>query len=185
MTRLWLVRHGRAAAGWNADPDPDLDEVGRMQAERVADRLVSDVARAEVLTSPLLRCRSTASALATRWGIEPVIHDEIAEIPSPEGVAMADRVEWLRNAMAGTWTDLGEPFVDYRDNVVRFAHSVQVDAVLFTHFVAINAVLGAILGDDRLLVRRVDNCSVTILERGPDETLRIVVGGEEADSLIR
>jgi pimeloyl-ACP methyl ester carboxylesterase len=92
---------------------------------------------------------------------------------------------YVRNAMAGTWTDLGAPFVDYRDNVVRFAHSVQVDAVLFTHFVAINAVLGAILGDDRLLIRRVDNCSVTILEQEPDATLRIVVGGEEADSLIR
>ena len=36
MTRLWLVRHGRAAAGWNVDPDPDLDEVGREQADRVA-----------------------------------------------------------------------------------------------------------------------------------------------------
>ena len=33
MTRLYLVRHGRAAAGWNTDPDPGLDVIGQGQAE--------------------------------------------------------------------------------------------------------------------------------------------------------
>ena len=36
MTRLYLVRHGRAAAGWDTDPDPGLDEIGRGQAQAVA-----------------------------------------------------------------------------------------------------------------------------------------------------
>ncbi len=30
--RLVLVRHGRAAAGWDTHPDPALDDVGRAQA---------------------------------------------------------------------------------------------------------------------------------------------------------
>ena len=28
MTRVYLVRHGRAAAGWDTDPDPGLDALG-------------------------------------------------------------------------------------------------------------------------------------------------------------
>ena len=32
MTRVYMVRHGRAAAGWNVDPDPALDELGRRQS---------------------------------------------------------------------------------------------------------------------------------------------------------
>jgi broad specificity phosphatase PhoE len=185
MTRLWLVRHGRAAAGWNVDPDPNLDDVGRDQALRVADRLATEARGAAVLTSPLARCRETALPIASRLGTEPVVRPQLTEIPSPEGIALAGRVEWLRAAMAGTWADLGEPWVGYRDGVVRFVASQSVDAVLVTHFVAINAVLGVVVGDDRLVVRRPDNCSVTILERDDDLTLRLVEDGREADTLIR
>ena len=38
--RLHLVRHGRAAAGWNVDRDPVLDELGQQQAVDVAQLLV-------------------------------------------------------------------------------------------------------------------------------------------------
>lgn len=185
MTRLWLVRHGRAAAGWNVDPDPDLDEVGREQADRVADRLAFEARGATVLTSPLVRCRSTATPIAARLGVEPIVRPEISEIPSPEGVDMADRIDWLRGAMAGTWADLGAPWVGYRDELVQFVRSRNADAVLVTHFVAINAVIGAVLGDDRLVTRRLDNCSVTILERDDESRLRLVEGGHEADTLVR
>ncbi|MEY4230069.1 MAG: hypothetical protein RLZZ362_918, partial [Actinomycetota bacterium] len=41
MTRLYLVRHGRATAGWDVDPDPGIDELGRSQAAAVADRLAA------------------------------------------------------------------------------------------------------------------------------------------------
>ena len=36
MTRLILVRHGRAAGGWDDDLDPGLDDLGRAQAEAMA-----------------------------------------------------------------------------------------------------------------------------------------------------
>ena len=36
MTRVYMVRHGRAAAGWNVDPDPGLDDLGRSQSLAVA-----------------------------------------------------------------------------------------------------------------------------------------------------
>ena len=55
MTRLYLVRHGRAAAGWDTDPDPGLDPLGVHQAERMADELGPRGPLA-LISSPLLRC---------------------------------------------------------------------------------------------------------------------------------
>jgi broad specificity phosphatase PhoE len=47
MPTLYLVRHGRAAARYDEDHDPGLDDIGRRQAQAAADRL-----------APLGRCRS-------------------------------------------------------------------------------------------------------------------------------
>jgi broad specificity phosphatase PhoE len=55
---------------------------------------------------------------------------------------------------------------------------------VFSHFIAINAVIGACLGDDRLVVRRLDNTSVTVVEVD-DGTVRLIEAGHEADTLIR
>lgn len=181
MTLVRLVRHGRAAAGWDADPDPDLDDVGREQAATVAAVLAPATT---IVTSPLQRCRSTAAAFAAGQGLEPVVEPRVAEIPSPDGVAMGGRVEWLRAAMRGTWAELGPRYTAYRDEVVETVRGLPDGTVVFSHFVAINAVVGACLADDRLVIRSLDNCSVTTVEVGPGG-LRLVEGGHEADTLIR
>lgn len=189
MARVRLVRHGRATAGWDIDPDPGLDELGREQARRLAERLgpLGDGARdgaPYLVTSPLRRCRETAVPLAERWGVEPVVEPAVAEIPSPEGVAMGERVAWLRAAMAGTWSELGDRYTAYRDGVLEAVAALPDGAVVVSHFVAINAVIGACLGDDRLLLRSLDNTSVTVVDVSP-EGLALVEAGHEADTLIR
>ncbi len=183
MTRLYLVRHGRAAAGWDTDPDPGLDEIGQRQAVALAARLAPS-GPLPILTSPLRRCQETATPLATTWSVEPVIEPGVAEIPSPEGVAMADRIDWLRIAMQGTWGDLGTRYVAYRDQVVRVLAGIPAHTVVFSHFVAINAAIGAATGDDRLVVRSLDNCSVTVMDV-VGGALQLVESGHEADTLIR
>ena len=183
MTRLHLVRHGRATAGWDTDPDPGLDALGLDQATTVARRL-APLGPLSILSSPLLRCRQTAAQLAEIWQIDARIEPAVAEIPSPEGIAMAERVEWLREAMVGTWLDLGARYVTFRDGVVSFLSGLAVDSVIFSHFIAINAAIGAALGDDRLVIRRLDNCSVTIIDV-TDGALQLVESGDEADTLIR
>jgi broad specificity phosphatase PhoE len=183
VTRLYLVRHGRAAAGWNTDPDPGLDDLGHRQANDVAQRL-APLGPLTILTSPLLRCRQTAAHLAEVWQTEALIEPLVAEIPSPEGVAMADRVEWLRTAMAGTWHQLGPRYVTFRDDVVSFLSGLDADSVVFSHFIAINGAIGAAVGDDRLVVRSLDNCSVTVID-AVDGALQLVESGHEADTLIR
>ena len=183
MTRLYLVRHGRASAGWDTDPDPGLDEFGRSQAAAVAARLTPR-GPMPILTSPFLRCRQTAAALAQQWLVEARVEPGIAEIPSPEGVAMADRIEWLRVAMAGRWTDLSPRYLAYRDQVVTSLSGLADDSVVFSHFVAINVAIGSSLADERLVIRSLDNCSVTVIDV-VDGALQLVESGHEADTLIR
>lgn len=182
MSLIRFVRHGRAAAGWSDSRDPSLDDVGRRQAADVA-RELSSLGPVSLVTSPLARCRETAAAIAEALGVEPEVRDEVAEIPSPEGVAMADRSAWLRDALAATWTELGEPFGAYRTRLLDYVSSIDRDTVCVTHFVAINAVIGAATGDDRLLVASLDNCSVTTVEVADTLVLRSI--GREADTLIR
>jgi len=70
MTRLFLVRHGQSE--WNAagriqgQIDIQLDETGCRQAELIADRLAAEPVAA-VYSSPLLRAKSTAEAIADRF----------------------------------------------------------------------------------------------------------------------
>ena len=187
MTLIYMVRHGRASAGWDVAVDPDLDEIGQHQAERVAEELTSlaNPHPLTIVTSPLARCQQTARPLATLWDIEPIVNPLVAEIPSPEGVAMDKRVDWLRMAMTKTWTELGDRYTAYRDALVNYVTSLNTDTVIFSHFVAINAVIGHATQDDQVLTMSLDNCSVTVFERNPDNTLTLQRGGREADTLIR
>lgn len=182
--RVTLVRHGRATAGWDVDPDPGLDDLGVSQAAAMAAAVAAGGPQA-LVTSPLRRCRETSVPLAAAWGAEPVVDERVREIPSPEGYAMGERVGWLRAAMAGTWADLGERYTAYRDAIVAAVAGCPVDTVIVSHFVAINAVIGACLGDDRLVIASLDNCSRTVVEVGDRGGLRLVEHGHEADTLIR
>jgi broad specificity phosphatase PhoE len=72
---LFLIRHAPTAATRAAafSADEPLDERGREQAAAVADVLP---ARAEVLSSPLLRARQTAEAA----GLDATVEEALAEV---------------------------------------------------------------------------------------------------------
>jgi probable phosphomutase (TIGR03848 family) len=70
MATLLLVRHGRTTANAGGllagrTPGVELDEVGRNQVARTAERLAG-VPLAAVVSSPLVRCRQTADAIVAR-----------------------------------------------------------------------------------------------------------------------
>ena len=185
--QIALVRHGRASGGWDTALDPDLDDLGRRQAADVANELdqVFVGKEVEIISSPLLRCRQTASTFAKLRLLPVRVCGEVTEIPSPNGVAMAERVAWLREVMQGRWSDLDENYLVFRDRLVEFVRAIERDTVIFSHFVAINAVIGALTNDDRLVIRSLDNCSVTLLECDSKGKLWIAQSGHEADTLIR
>jgi broad specificity phosphatase PhoE len=181
--RLVLVRHGRAAAGWDTDPDPGLDDVGRAQARELASELGPEATR-PIVSSPMRRCQETAAPFAVAWGVEPVVDDAVAEIPSPLDVPMEARVGWLRAAITKEWADLGPRHTSWRDGVVARLLAIAEPTIVISHFVAINAVIGAATGDDRVLIRHLDNCSRTVVDVAGGR-LHLLEPGREAGTLIR
>ena len=182
MPRLVLVRHGQAAASWDADLDPGLDDIGRAQAEAAADAL-DPLGPLPIVVSPLRRTLETAAPLAARWGVEPVVDERVAEIPSPTD-DLAERGAWLAKAMAGTWSELGGRWSSWRDELVAGLLAIPGDAVVVTHFIAINAVVGCATGNDSVVCFAPGNASRTILETGGG-LLRVVELGDEARTVVR
>ena len=97
---------------------------------------------------------------------------------------MTERVEWLRITMSGTWSVLEPRYSAFRDGVVACLAAMTTDTVVSSHFIAINAAIGAACHDDRVVIRSLDNCSITIVDV-VDGQLHLVEGGHEADTLIR
>jgi broad specificity phosphatase PhoE len=62
---------------------------------------------------------------------------------------------------------------------------IREDTVIFSHFIAINAVIGAATGDDRVVIASLDNCSVSEFEVDSTGRITLVRSGGEADTLIR
>ncbi|MDQ6698397.1 MAG: histidine phosphatase family protein [Actinomycetota bacterium] len=179
--RVHLVRHGRAAAGWGEDRDPGLDEVGRAQAAELATQ-VSGIGPMAVLSSPFQRAQQTAAPLAERWGVEPVLEPMVGEIPSPTE-DLAERSAWLRDALRSRWADLGATVIEWRARLLATLLGLPTDTVVFTHFVAINAVVGAAGDDAALIVFAPANASHTVIDIRAGE-LSLVQLGRQADSAV-
>ncbi len=158
--------------------DPGLDDVGRAQAHAVAETLKA-LGPLPILTSPLARTQQTAAPLAKLWNTLPVIEDAVAEIPSPKGMTLEERVLWLRKLMAGSWRDVSPQLAAWREHCIATVAAIPRDTVVFSHYVAINVIAGAALDDDRVVVFSPDNCSVTIFETD-GSTLRLIEKGAEA-----
>lgn len=178
MARIYMVRHGRAEAGFEESMDPGLDALGHSQAEAVAEKLRS-LGPLPILSSPLRRTRETAAPLAKLWNVQPAIEKAVAEIPSPWGMTLDGRVAWLRKLMAGSWRDVSRDLAEWREDCVAAITEVSGDTVVFSHYVAINVIAGAATGDHRVVAFSPDNCSVTIFETD-GQSLRLIEKGHEA-----
>ena len=102
----------------------------------------------------------------------------MAEIPSP-GLDLVERAQWLRKFMAGSWRDAAPPLAQWRENVIAALAGLSADAVIFSHYVALNVAMGAATGDDRVTVFSPENCSISIFET-VDGKLTLIERGREA-----
>jgi broad specificity phosphatase PhoE len=177
---IYLIRHGEPAAGWGAHPDPGLSELGHRQASAAAETLAEAGAK-RAIVSPLQRCRETASpfekAMETHARIEP----SVGEIITPAGIE--DRAAWLKDVMVGRWTGVGPEFDAWRAGVLGAVEKVQDETAVFSHFFAINVIVGLLTGDDRVVIFRPAHCSITKLERRGGK-LAIGELGLEAASVV-
>ena len=181
MATLYLVRHGKAAAGFDGHLDPGLDDLGRQQARIAAEEL----ARLNPMTlysSPLARAQETAIPLARRWEATPIIEPRVAEIPSPTTDLNA-RTTWLRQVMQDRWSNLPEALQSWRQNLIDCLLEMPQDSVVFCHFIAINVAVGRARGEDAMLVFRPDNGSITRLSTDSGQ-LKLESLGKEADTKV-
>ena len=182
MSRLILVRHGEAAAGWGEDRDPGLSEEGRRQAEAMA-AAVAPVGPLPIIVSPLRRTRETAAALERMWATTATVDSGVGEITSPID-DLSERTTWLREFMAGTWDAAGADHTSWRLEVLDALGSIDEDTVVVTHFIAINAAVGAATGDRRVVSFMPGNCSRTVLDVDASGRLSLVELGGEALTVV-
>ena len=163
-------------------PIPGLDDVGQAQAAAAA-ATMAPLGPMPLVCSPLRRTRETAAPLAQAWGTTPIIEPRVGEIQSPMD-DLVERGAWLRRALAGRWADLGTEHRAWRDDLLVALGALEHETTVITHFVAINAVLGAALGDDRFVVRSVGNASITVVEHHGDRILLVREPGEAPTTVL-
>jgi broad specificity phosphatase PhoE len=188
MSRVYLIRHAKPSATWGGDDDdPGLDELGHAQAKRAAEALLAlppEHRPTRVVSSLLRRCQETARPFAEAIGAAVEIDPAVGEIPSPSALSPEERGPWLRNAFGGTWADIrGDLDYDaWRGQVVRAVASRE-QAAVFSHFVAINAVLTALAGEPQVISLRPDHASISVLELS-DGALSVIERGPEAATQV-
>ena len=188
MSRVYLIRHARPSATWGGDDDdPGLDSTGKAQAEAATKALLAlpeALRPTRVVSSPLRRCQETAAPFAAAIGAAVEIDPAVGEIPTPTALAPDERGPWLRKAFGGRWSDI-EGDLDYeawRARVVAAA-AAHPGTAIFSHFVAINALVTALAGEAQVIAFRPDHCSISVFELA-DGALKLVERGPEATTQV-
>ncbi len=197
MTTFLLIRHGANDFIGNTlvgrRPGVSLNDEGRRQAERLADRL-AHLPIAAIYSSPLERTRETAVPLAERLGLPVTVCDGIHEIDPGDWTGLT--ITELRAApgweaynayRAGTRCPNGELLLDVQARFVTALERLRHDhpdqtVALFSHADPIRIALAYYIGMplDHVLRLDIAPASVSILaldDRGP-RVLRVNDTGE-------
>lgn len=182
MARIFLVRHGEPAALWSDELDSGLNEQGRSQALKTAQDL-APLGPLDIISSPLKRARETAEPLVELWDAGPRIEPRVTEIPTPLEF-MDTRSQWLERTSKKQWSSLDGDLTLWRQGVIDAILELERDTVVFTHFVALNVVVGAATGNDGVMFFWPYFASVTIVETD-GRSLTLVQRGGEAFTDVR
>jgi len=165
--KIYLIRHGEAAAHWHEDDDPGLSTLGHQQAAEATQKLLpqlgSDV---RLISSPMLRAQETAKPLAEALGIKPTIIEHFREIPTP--VEKAQRHAWLREIALQDWRDQHPMVKDWRATLLEEIGKVREHTVIFTHFMVLNAIVGSLQQRERVVCFLPANASITQVQWSGD-----------------
>ncbi|MFF2013548.1 bifunctional RNase H/acid phosphatase [Streptomyces sp. NPDC058195] len=161
-----LLRHGETALtpekrfSGSGGSDPALSATGREQAERIAGALAARGTVEAVVSSPLLRCRETAAAVAARLGLEVLVEDGLRETDfgAWEGLTFGEVRErygpdldaWLASAKAAP-TGGGESFAEVARRVAATRDRLTAryagrTVLLVTHVTPIKTLVRLALG---------------------------------------
>jgi probable phosphoglycerate mutase len=197
VKRLLFVRHGESVANAMRSldcevPGPGLTELGRSQAEALADALAGEDVSA-VWASTMTRAQETAAPLAARLGLEVQIHPDLRESHVGDLHPRSDdSAIWHWNTLYARWladADLdarrpgGESAAEVIRRYVPAVRQVVADladggtAVIVTHGAAVRLVLAGLCPEVSpvyALENHLDNTDVVEVEVG-DGTYRCTV----------
>lgn len=192
MALIFVIRHGRTTGA--AEPDPGLDDAGREQAARVAQELQQRLAvPATLVSSPLRRCRETAAPLAAAWGRSLRIDPRATELPSPQNEHLL-RAQWLQRVLPGTWDEVaraGEAFqpgyaaalAAWRAGLHELLLACREDTVVFSHFVAVNSLIGLVRGGEGLSGVMPDHGAIAVFETAGRQLRLLELGRQMATAV--
>ena len=177
---IYLVRHGEAAAKWGDEPDPGLSRLGREQAKAVTKDLLK-LGATSAITSPMRRCRETAAPFEQSLNLAARIEPRVSEIETPPGTV--SRTGWLGTLMQGEWSTASHDFTPWRQGVMTAICEIPDHTAVFTHFIAINAIVGLIEDLPEVVVFRPGNCSITVLAQD-GAGFSVQMRGEEIETQV-
>jgi len=181
-TTILLIRHGQTRSnvagyymGWSEE---DLNEVGYIQARKLASRL-ADSPIAAIYTSPLKRAHTTASLIAEPHGLKVKPLDDLIEIKLGDWQGMHE------SEIARRWPELwkqsevdpsvmtmpnGESFRQVVERAVRAFETVVAAnrdkrVTIVTHEIVVKILVAHAIGVTYSIYRRikVDNASLSVV----------------------
>lgn len=183
-TRLVLVRHGRTE--WNAvgrfqgQADVPLDEVGMAQAVALAPRLAA-LEPGALVSSPLIRARATAAAVAALTGLEMCLDSRLQEINVGSWAGMRKQdaaaevpgfdeylrsgVDFRRSATGETATEAGARAAEALRDIA--AANARGTTIVVGHGLALRMAILNLLGWDLstgVALSGLWNCSWSVIE---------------------
>jgi len=189
-SQVYLARHGQTAYNhegrFQGQQQIPLDDTGRAQARELAERAAPHGFRA-LWTSPLLRARETADAVAARTGLVPV---EDARLMETDAGDWTDRyfaevraeAEQLFDAFAAAQPGFafpgGESFAEQEVRVEAALADVligELPALVVCHGMVIRAAMHRRMGPRGLSFTRVANAGLVPLD--PQAAEQADIGG--------
>ena len=176
MTRLLLVRHGETV--WNADEvyrgrsEVPLSATGRRQALLLGGRL-ADYGVTALYTSPLIRARETAEAIAQAARLTARVEEELTDLDCGEWEGLSDReVKERYPDIRRAW--LGRP------HLVRLPGGESLDEVSARVGLVLERVLagpGVVVLVSHRVVHKVAICALLGLDNSRFWEVRLDVAG--------
>lgn len=157
--RIRLIRHGEAVPTFEGETDPGLSVKGIRQALALSTTLAERPEK--LITSPLVRARETALPLAAAFDLERRVEADYGELPWREGQTAAERIQELNGALQLSWSGFDQQWRGWRQRLIERVLSETGDIVVVSHYVAINVLAGFALSDDRAVIIRPANASIT------------------------
>ena len=191
MTIIYLIRHGEALEGWTSK-DPPLSQKGKLQARSIIPFLKTiSIEELNVISSPLKRCKETATICMQGFNVDISIEEKFRELPSPIS-NLDERVNWLKRILPLTWSELAKDeltlnsninFDYWRQQILDEILTFKINTVVFTHYVVINTIVGNILGSDKIVNFQPSNCSITEINLINNE-FKIITLGENFETMV-